>query len=49
MKVYIVIELGVEYPSIIGVYSTKEKAEKVAYKDGRRWRNILEKVIDETE
>ena len=44
MKCYIVIELG-DPPKIIGVFKTKESAEKAAYADSEAWRNIIEKEI----
>jgi hypothetical protein len=44
MKCYIVIELG-DPPKIIGVFKTKESAEKAACADDKAWRNIIEKEI----
>lgn len=49
MKVYVVIELSDAEPKIIGVFSTKAKAEKIAYAPNRKWCNILEKTIDKAE
>ena len=47
-KVYIVIELKDDAnrtPRIVGVYSSKEKAERVAYADSSVWSDIIEKVV----
>ena len=43
MKVYIVVDITKENPSpqIIGVYKRKFDAEKVAYNDPDKWRNII--------
>lgn len=45
-KVYAAIELSKDkVPKIIGIYSTKEKAEK-AYSNSTAWINIVEYTID---
>ncbi len=45
MKCYIVIEVG-DPPKIIGVYRTREAAERVAYATSDAWRNVIEKQIE---
>ncbi len=45
-KVYIVVEPG-DIPKLLGVYKTRESAEKEAYKDSKAWRNVIEKKLRE--
>lgn len=40
-NVYVVIELHADCPKIRGVFENKEKAEQVAYKDSKFWRNVV--------
>jgi len=47
MKVYIVIELGADTPSIIGVYRSRKAAEAVAYENPNAWRNVVEKILED--
>ena len=44
-KVWIVVTSFNDIPKILGVYSTKEKAEKIAYTQ-KFWCNVIEKEID---
>ena len=47
MRCWIVIELAKgDVPKIIGVYRTREAAEKVAYATADAWRNVIEKQIE---
>lgn len=51
MKVYVVIQLielenGYRQPKILGVYSKKSLAEKIAYSDANVWCSILECKLD---
>ena len=51
MKVYVVIQLieienGYRCPKILGVYSKRALAEKIAYSNSNMWCNILECKID---
>ena len=51
MKVYVVIQLielenGYRQPKILGVYSKKSSAEKMAYSDANVWCSILECKLD---
>lgn len=45
-KVWLVVTIinGIRVPKILGVYSTKEKAEKVAYTQ-KFWCNVIEKEV----
>lgn len=45
MKVYIVIEIGKEYPAIVGVFKEKADAEKAAYSNSAVWCNVVEKEV----
>ncbi len=45
-KCYVVVELeSAREPKIIGVFLNKQHAEKVAYEDANKWRNIIETTI----
>ena len=44
-KVYLVVTSFNDIPKVIGVYSTKEKAEKVAYTQ-KFWCNVIEKEVE---
>ena len=51
MKVYVVVQLieienGYRQFKILGVYSKKSLAEKIAYSDANVWCNILECKLD---
>lgn len=46
MKLYVVIELHKDCPKIRGIFSTNEKAEEVAYKDSKYWRNVFVLELD---
>lgn len=46
MKLYVVIELHSDCPKVRGIFSTKEKAEEVAYKDTEYWRNVFMYELD---
>lgn len=46
MTVWLVVELHSDCPKVRGVFSTKEKAEEVAYKDTEYWRNIFPMEMD---
>ena len=41
-KYYLAIELGLQQPRIIGLFSTRAAAEKAAYGPGIRWGNVIE-------
>lgn len=45
-KCYVVVELeSAREPKIIGVFLNKQHAEKVAYEDTNKWRNIIETTM----
>ena len=41
-KYYLAIELGLQQPRIIGLFSNRAAAEKAAYAPGIRWGNVIE-------
>ena len=45
-KVWLVVTSFNDIPKVLGVYSTKEKAEKVAYAQ-KFWCNVIEKVVEQ--
>lgn len=49
-KVYVVVEIpkDSDVPKLIGVYSSKSAAEKVAYSEARRWCNVIETTLKES-
>lgn len=49
-KVYVVVELPMDsdVPKLIGVYSSKSAAEKVANSERRRWCNVIETTLEES-
>ncbi len=44
-KVWLVVTSFNDIPKILGVYSTKEKAEKIAYVQ-KFWCNVIEKEVE---
>lgn len=44
-KCYLVLTVFNDIPKVIGVFSTREKAEKVAYSK-KFWCNVVEKEIN---
>ena len=44
-RVYVVVTSFNDIPKILGIFSTREKAEKVAYSKSF-WCNVVEKKID---
>lgn len=44
-KVWLVVTSFNDIPRVLGVYSTKEKAEKMAYTQ-KFWCNVIEKVVE---
>ena len=44
-KVWLVVTSFNDIPKVLGVYSTKEKAEKVAYTQ-KFWCNVIEKEVE---
>lgn len=49
-KVYVVIEIPMDsdIPKLIGVYSSKSAAERVADSERRRWCNVIETTLEES-
>ena len=47
-KVYLVTTSFNDIPKVLGVFSTKEKAEQVAYTK-KFWCNVIEKEVDKEE
>ena len=44
-KVWLVVTSFNDIPRVLGVYSTKEKAEKIAYTQ-KFWCNVIEKEVE---
>ena len=44
-KVWLVVTIINNIPKILGVYSTKEKAEKIAYTQ-KFWCSVVEKEVE---